>query len=237
MTTFIQESMGSRNSSPPHDIVAPSTTTCCDELAAITQIPSSSVNWLLDHGASLLEVGKIAGNSVPWSVASVPVADTSRALARMDCLLDLDVSSGVPVIDVQAPMVVMEAVKTVLIPVHAASLEGWLPDVPGTVWGQVVRGSSPRESAVKQGEQWVKSFLHAHGLQKGATVEHASDRKDGDLRTRVVVWVSDLPPVFHRWYTVARCPDPSTTRDGGCSSGQGGSDGGCLSGCTDHGLC
>ena len=25
-----------------------------DELAAITQIPSSSVNWLLDHGVSLL---------------------------------------------------------------------------------------------------------------------------------------------------------------------------------------
>ena len=71
-----------------------------DELAAITQIPSSSVNWLLDHGVSLLEVGKIAGNSVPKSVASVPVADTSRALSRVDCLLELEVSSGVPVIDV-----------------------------------------------------------------------------------------------------------------------------------------
>ena len=95
-------------------------------------------------------------------------------------------------------------VKTVLIPVHAA----WMPDVPGAVWGQVVQGSSPRESAVKQGEQWVKSFLQAHGLQKGSTVELASDRKDGDLRTRVVVWGSDLPPVFHRRYTVAKCPDP-----------------------------
>ena len=61
-----------------------------DELAAITQIPSRSVNRLLDHGVSLLEVGKIAGNSVPRSVASVPVADTSRALARVDCLLELE---------------------------------------------------------------------------------------------------------------------------------------------------
>ena len=166
-------------------------------------LPADCVNWLLDHGVSLLEVGKIAGSSVPRSVASVPVADTSRALARVDCLLDLEFNSGVPVIDVQAPMVGMEAVKTVLIPVHAATLKAWIPDVPGTVWGQVVQGSSPRKSAVKQGEQWVKSFLRAHGLQKGATVELASDRKDGDLRTRVVVWVSDLPPVFHRSYTVA----------------------------------
>ena len=87
-------------------------------------------------------------------------------IGRVDHLLELEWNSGVPVIDVKAPMIVMEAVKTVLIPVHAASLEAWLPNVPGTVWGQVVPGSSPRESAVKQGEQWVTSFLQAHGLQK-----------------------------------------------------------------------
>ena len=32
-----------------------------DKLAAITQIPASSVDWLLSQGVSLLEVGKIAG--------------------------------------------------------------------------------------------------------------------------------------------------------------------------------
>ena len=49
---------------------------------------------------------------MPRSVASVPVGDTSRALARVDHMLDLETESGVPVIDVQAPMVQMEAVKT-----------------------------------------------------------------------------------------------------------------------------
>ena len=132
-----------------------------DELAAITQIPASSAEWLPSPGVSLLEVGKIAGNSVPMSVSSVPVGDTSRALARVDHMLGLEAESGVPVIDVQAPMVQVEAVKTVLIPVHAASLQAWMPDMPRTVWGQVVEGSSPRESALKQlqGEQWVQQFL------------------------------------------------------------------------------
>ena len=151
-------------------------------------------------------------------------------------MLGLEAESRVPVIDVQAPMVQVEAVKTVMIPVHAALLQAWMPDMPGTVWGQVVEGSSPRESDVKQGEQWVKQFLRAHGIQKGSTV--ASDRKEGDLRTRVVVWVSDLPPgcvpSSVHGDQVSRC---SASRYGGCSSGQGSSHGWCFSGCHDHGLC
>ena len=108
-----------------------------DELCAIMEICTENVEWLMQHGASDLSVGKWAGNSIPKSMASAPVVTVAQSLGSYRQLCEYAAWFGMPVIESRAPMVVRELSKIVLIPVSTQTQQAWLPDVTGCVWGAV----------------------------------------------------------------------------------------------------
>ena len=162
-----------------------------DELSALQEVEAESVNWLTQQGCSLHRIGKWAGNCVPKSLGRAPVETGVGMVKLHDEMVQEGQRWEVPVIQWRAPAVEMEVVKLVLLPMHADTMEVWLPETTGSIWGEVKVTDESRESACKRAAAWATKLQGGEGPPR---VELAADYTTGGVRTRVVVWVSKVSP-------------------------------------------
>ena len=164
-----------------------------DELSAIQEVTHWKFKWLRDNGVSDLQVGKYAGNSIPQSMARLPVEDLVQMIEMVDEMQNYGDLFGMPVMHARAPAAVPREglQKLILVPVSVTSQQAWFPDLDDTVWGIVVSNLLTQGSARSKMTKLVESWLRHTGLVSETRVEHAAKWKVGGVNMHQSVGVAE----------------------------------------------